>query len=102
MAFDTSPEGIRGLLSQGESETVEMDRAMELAQELAEGPQVAMRLLRRSIYNAYEQNMLEAFDDIATKTAISDHYADSREGMVAFREKRAPRFNQWLEEDAEG
>ncbi|MGB2694425.1 MAG: enoyl-CoA hydratase-related protein [Dehalococcoidia bacterium] len=76
-----------------------MDRAMELARELAEGPQVAMRLLKRSIYNAYEQNMLEAFDDIATKTAISDHHPDSREGMIAFREKRAPRFNQWLEDE---
>ncbi len=32
------------------------------------------------------------------KTAISDHHADAREGMAAFREKRKPRFNQSLEE----
>jgi 2-(1,2-epoxy-1,2-dihydrophenyl)acetyl-CoA isomerase len=75
-----------------------MDRAMELARELAEGPQVAMRLLKRSIYNAAEQNMLEAFDDIATKTAISDHHPDSREGIAAFAQKRQPKFNAWLEE----
>lgn len=75
-----------------------MERAMELARELADGPQVAMRLLKRSVYNAAEMNMLESFDDIATKTAISDHHPDSREGIAAFREKRAPRFNQWLEE----
>jgi len=31
-----------------------MERAMELAVELANGPQVAMRLLKRSIYNAAE------------------------------------------------
>ena len=74
-----------------------MDRAMELARELAEGPQVAMRLLKRSVYNAAEMNLLEAFDDIATKTAISDHHPDSREGIAAFRDKRAPKFNQWLE-----
>lgn len=78
-----------------------MDRAMALARELAEGPQVAMRLLKRSVYNAYEQHMLEAFDDIAAKTAISDHHPDAREGLRAFREHRPPRFNQWLEEPPE-
>ncbi|MEX0786209.1 MAG: enoyl-CoA hydratase-related protein [Dehalococcoidia bacterium] len=75
-----------------------MDRTIELATEFANGPQVAMRLLKRSIYNAAEQNMLEAFDDIATKTAISDHHPDSREGIAAFRDKRPPKFNAWLEE----
>lgn len=76
-----------------------MGRTMELARELAEGPQVAMRLLKRSIYNAAEMGLAEAFDDIATKTAISDHHPDSREGIAAFREKRPPKFNQWLEEE---
>lgn len=75
-----------------------MERAMELARELAEGPQVAMRLLKRSVYNAAEMGLAEAFDDIATKTAISDHHPDSREGIAAFREKRPPKFNQWLED----
>jgi 2-(1,2-epoxy-1,2-dihydrophenyl)acetyl-CoA isomerase len=88
-----------GLVHEAVEPEALMDRALELARELAEGPQVAMRLLKRSVYNAYEQNLLEAFDDIATKTAISDHHPDSREGMIAFREKRAPRFNQWLEEE---
>ncbi len=76
-----------------------MDRALELARELANGPQVAMRLLKRSVYNAAEQNMLEAFDDIATKTAISDHHPDAREGIAAFAQKRAPNFNAWLERE---
>ena len=76
-----------------------MARAMELAHELAQGPQVAMRLLKRSVYNAWEMNMMEAFDDIATKTAISDHHPDAGEGIAAFREKRAPHFNQWLESE---
>ncbi|MFQ5809342.1 MAG: enoyl-CoA hydratase/isomerase family protein [Armatimonadota bacterium] len=71
-----------------------MDRAMALARELAEGPQVAMRLLKRCVYNAAEMTFAHALDDIATKTAISDHHADAREGLIAFREKRKPRFNQ--------
>ena len=72
-------------------------RAMQFATELANGPQVAMRLLKRSLYNAAEMSFAHALDEIAAKTAISDHHADSREGTAAWREKRAPRFNQWLE-----
>jgi 2-(1,2-epoxy-1,2-dihydrophenyl)acetyl-CoA isomerase len=70
-----------------------MPRAMELARELADGPQVAMRLLKRSVYNAAELSFAHALDDIAAKTAISDHHPDAREGIAAFREKRPARFN---------
>ena len=74
-----------------------MDRTMELARELAEGPQVAMRLLKRSLYNAAEMTFAQSLDDIASKTAVSDHHPDAAEGMRAFREKRPAKFNAWLE-----
>jgi 2-(1,2-epoxy-1,2-dihydrophenyl)acetyl-CoA isomerase len=74
-----------------------LTRALELARELAEGPQVAMRLLKRSLYNAAQLSFELACDEIAAKTAISDHHPDAREGVRAFQEKRAPRFNRWLE-----
>ncbi|HEY8173469.1 MAG TPA: enoyl-CoA hydratase-related protein [Dehalococcoidia bacterium] len=74
-----------------------MDRTMTLAHELADGPQVAMRLLKRSVYNAAESTFAQALDDIAAKTAISDHHPDAREGVAAFQEKRKPTFNAWLE-----
>jgi 2-(1,2-epoxy-1,2-dihydrophenyl)acetyl-CoA isomerase len=70
-----------------------MERALELARELAEGPQVAMRLLKRSVYNAAEQTFAHALDDIAAKTAISDHHTDAREGIAAFKEKRKAQFS---------
>jgi 2-(1,2-epoxy-1,2-dihydrophenyl)acetyl-CoA isomerase len=72
-------------------------RALEFARELADGPQVAMRLLKRSLYNAAQMTFELACDEIAAKTAISDHHPDAREGVRAFQEKRAPRFNRWLE-----
>lgn len=75
--------------------------AMALAEELATGPQVSMRLLKRSIYNAAELTWNQALDEIAAKTAISDHHADAREGVAAFRDKRTPQFNAWLEPRAE-
>ena len=73
-----------------------MDRTMALATELANGPQVSMRLLKRSIYNAAEMTFNHALDEIAAKTAISDHHPYAREGVAAFREKRPANFNAWI------
>jgi 2-(1,2-epoxy-1,2-dihydrophenyl)acetyl-CoA isomerase len=73
-----------------------MQRTMDLARELANGPQVAMRLLKRSLYNAAEMTFAQALDDIAAKTMVADHHPDAREGIAAFRDKRPPQFNQWL------
>jgi 2-(1,2-epoxy-1,2-dihydrophenyl)acetyl-CoA isomerase len=70
-----------------------LPRALELAEELARGPQVAMRLLKRSVYSAAQQTFEQACEDIAAKTAITDHHPDVREGVKAFREKRTPQFN---------
>ena len=77
-----------------------MERTMDLAQQLANGPQVSMPLLKRSVYNADEMTFSHALDDIASKTAISDHHPDAIEGMRAFQQKRTPHFNQWLEREA--
>ncbi len=71
--------------------------ALALARELADGPQVAMRLLKQSIYRAAEMPFDQSLDEIAAKTPMADHHPDAREGVTAFQEKRAPRFNQWLE-----
>ena len=72
--------------------------ALSLARELATGPQVAMRLLKRSLYNAAELSWEQALDEIAAKTAIADHHPDAREGVRAFHDKRPASFNAWLDE----
>jgi 2-(1,2-epoxy-1,2-dihydrophenyl)acetyl-CoA isomerase len=70
-----------------------MERAIALAEELAAGPQAAMRMLKRSLYNAADTTLQQAFDDIAIRTAVTDHHPDAREGVTAFREKREARFS---------
>ena len=82
-----------GLVHEVTRPTHLMDATLELARELANGPQVAMRLLKRALYNAAEVPFAAALDDIASKTAVSDHHPDAREGVTAFREKRPPKFN---------
>ena len=73
-----------------------MSSTEKLALEMAAGPQVAMRLLKRAIYNAAEMNWLQALDDIAGKTSVVDHHSDAVEGVASFKEKRTPEFNKWL------
>ena len=55
-------------------------------------------LLKRSVYNAAELTWSQALDEIAAKTAITDHHPDAREGVTAFHEKRDASFNAWLEQ----
>lgn len=74
-----------------------LPRALALAAELAERPQVATRMLKRAVYNAAEMSWAQAMEDIASKTAVTDYHADATEGAAAFREKRPPRFNAALE-----
>ena len=70
--------------------------AAELAAELADGPQVAMRMLKRSILLAAEMTWEQSLDEIASKTAVTDHLPDAAEGVSAFLAKRQPEFNEWL------
>jgi 2-(1,2-epoxy-1,2-dihydrophenyl)acetyl-CoA isomerase len=90
-----------GLLNEVTSPDDLMVRALELADEMARGPQVAMRMLKRSLYNAAESTFAQALDDIAVRTAVTDHHPDARDGARSFSEKRPPRFNAWLEEEVE-
>lgn len=76
-----------------------MQRALEFAAELASGPQTAMRLLKRAVYNAANLTLEQACDDIASKTAISDYHPDVQEGNRAFKEKRTPQFNRNIPSD---
>ncbi len=72
------------------------EEVSKLAHELANGPQVSMRLMKRSLYAAAELSFEQACEDIASKTAISDHHPDTAAGVGAFREKGTPTFNEWL------
>jgi 2-(1,2-epoxy-1,2-dihydrophenyl)acetyl-CoA isomerase len=86
-----------GLVNEVVDDDALLGRALELARELAEGPQVAMRLLKKAVYNAAHLTFEQAGDDIASKTAISDFHRDAEEGAPAFFEKRTATFNAWLE-----
>ncbi|PDH36043.1 MAG: hypothetical protein CNE99_10325 [OM182 bacterium MED-G24] len=88
-----------GMLNEVVADEELRDRVNSLATDLANGPQVSMRLLKRSVYMAAELSFDQACDEIASKTAISDHHPDAQEGGASFRERREPIFNAWLHQD---
>jgi 2-(1,2-epoxy-1,2-dihydrophenyl)acetyl-CoA isomerase len=72
--------------------------ARELAAELAAMPQVVTRFVKRSLYVAAASSFEQSLEDVATKTAITDYHPDAQDGFAAFREKREPHYNKWLEQ----
>lgn len=68
------------------------ERVYQLALEMAKGPQLAMRMLKRSMYLAAESSFEQALEDIAVRTAITDHHSDASVGVAAFKEKKDPTF----------
>lgn len=91
-----------GLVNEVVDDDQLLTTAMDLATELANGPQVAMRMLKRSIHLAASLTWDQSLDEIAAKTAVTDHLPDAKEGGAAFREKRQPTFNAWLDSGPSG
>lgn len=88
-----------GLVNEVVDDDQLMARTMELAAELAAGPQVAMRMLKKATYLAAELTFDQAGEDIAVRTAITDFHEDVEAGTKAFRARprETPTFNAWLE-----
>jgi hypothetical protein len=71
---------------------------MELATELAEGPRVAMRLLRGATCKAAPLIFDQAGDGIASKTALSEFHQDAKDGAPAFFQGRPAALNSSLDD----
>jgi 2-(1,2-epoxy-1,2-dihydrophenyl)acetyl-CoA isomerase len=63
-----------------------------LALRLAAGPTVAIGLTKRCIQRSLETGLVEAMQDEAFALELSSRTADFKEGLLAFKERRAARF----------
>jgi hypothetical protein len=96
--FVTGEEAVTmGLVNEAVEPGTALQRALALATQVAQGPQVATRLLKRAVYVAAETDLETALEDISLRAQIGDHHPDAQEGALAFTEKRSAQFNAWLE-----
>jgi 2-(1,2-epoxy-1,2-dihydrophenyl)acetyl-CoA isomerase len=69
-----------------------VEAARSVAREFASGPTVALGEIRRLVRGAFERTLAEGLDAELEASARCGATADAREGVQAFRERRAPHF----------
>ncbi len=69
-----------------------MEEAMELAQQLAQGPTRALGMIKNMLNHSFESDLLTALDREAALQGIAVSTADVMEGITAFLQKRKPEF----------
>ncbi len=68
------------------------EETMKLAQKIAAGPPVAIRLMKSSVYRGLQTGLEAVLDDAAVYESITLLSQDHQEGVVAMLEKRTPGF----------
>ena len=69
-----------------------LDEALTIAQKLAEGPPIALGLIKQQLDSAWTADLSTTLDSEATAQTRAFVTEDLREGATAFVEKRPPRF----------
>jgi len=69
-----------------------MEKTYELARKIAAGPPIAIRLAKRAIYHSQDVDLRAALEYETYAQNLCRETEDSKEGVKAFMEKRAPSF----------
>ena len=78
------------------SKVFDDDQLMEAtyapAERLANGPSVAIRLMKQAVYQCLRMDFLSALDAVTGPMSVAYNTEDHHEAVAAFLEKRPPHF----------
>lgn len=69
-----------------------LDHALDYAQRIASGPPLAIRMMKRAVYQGLEHDLRTSLDLISSHTAVLGTTEDSLEAVRALNEKRVANF----------
>ena len=81
-----------GLVTEVVPDAELMPAARRMAERLADGPPIAIRVTKRMMYKQQSMDLENALEDAALGTLVTNYTEDVKEGIKAFHEKRPPRF----------
>jgi enoyl-CoA hydratase/carnithine racemase len=69
-----------------------MEEAIKLAKKIADKPPLAVRMMKRAVYQAQTSTLRAHLDYISSQLALLSETEDHIEAAKAFLEKRKPHF----------
>ena len=91
--FVDAAEALRiGLVSRVVEDEQLMDAAMSLARRIAAQPVHSLRLTKRLLRESQQVSLATALEMASSMQALAQHTRDQHEAVLAFSEKRAPKF----------
>jgi enoyl-CoA hydratase/carnithine racemase len=91
--FIEAPEAHRiGIVQRVVPDAELRDVTYTLARQLADGPQIPIRMIKRLVYQSLKLDLRTHLDLVSSHMSIVRQTADHAEGVAAFKEKRPPKF----------
>lgn len=91
--FIEAPEAHRlGIVQRVVPDAQLKDATYALARQIADGPQIPIRMIKRLVYQSLRLDLRTHLDLVSSHMSIVRQTADHAEGVAAFKEKRPPKF----------
>ena len=91
--FIEAPEALRlGIVNRVVPADKLQEETYAFARRVADGPQVPVRMIKRLVYQSMRLDLRTHLDLVSSHMAVVRETEDHKEGVQAFKEKRAPKF----------